>query len=202
VSRAPVQVTLPAGSRLVRIVGHAHGTSGALFFGPPPGEPPTGRFDAPDGAFRVCYLAQTTAGAFAETILRLAPAPLVPGGARAVAVREMQKRAWAWTATRRDLTLVDLSSGPGLSALDVTAAVTAGEAHHRARELSAALYASEPPVDGMRYRPRHAPDELAVALFDRAGHALLPVEVLTPLLSDGERIGRLLRDYQIALLPD
>lgn len=195
-----MRVTLPAGSPLVRIVRLAHGPPGALYFGPGAGTPPAGRFDAPNGAFRVCYLALTMDGAFAESVLRLAPAPMAVGGLRAISVGSIEARGWAWTQTTRDLDLVDLSTGHGLGALNVTASLTAGDSHVLSRQVSATIHAVSPPVDGIRYRPRHAPDALAVALFDRAADALAPVTTLQPLFVDGRRLAPLLRDYQLSLL--
>lgn len=44
-----------------------------LFFGPKPGDPPAGRFDAADGNFATCYAGLTPEACFAEKFLRRLP---------------------------------------------------------------------------------------------------------------------------------
>ena len=198
-SRRLRRVTISAGHALVRVVRLAHGPAGALFFGPARGDPPRGRFDASDGSFRVCYLADTVEAAFAESLLRLAAVPPSPAAPRYLHQTAVQARGWAWTSARRALSLIDLSDGKGLAALNVTAGLTAANAHAAARVLSAQLHATLPPSDGLLYRPRHAPERTAVALWDRAADALSAVATLEPLFADRRLLGRLLDAYQITL---
>ncbi len=198
-SRRPPRVTIAAGHALVRVVRLKHGTAGALFFGPAPGDPPTGRFDAPDATFRVCYLADSVEAAFAESLLRLAAVPPTPGTPRYLHESAVHSRGWAWTSARRELSLIDLSDGRGLAALDVTGALTAADLHTPARALSAKLHTTLPPADGILYRARHAPERTAVALWDRARDALSNVIELVPLFSDRHLLGRLLDSYQLTL---
>ncbi|WFU06813.1 RES domain-containing protein (plasmid) [Rhizobium sp. CB3171] len=58
---------LDAGDVVVRVHQKIHS---AVFFGPPPGASPQGRFDAPAGQYRLLYAAQRLEGAFVETVLR------------------------------------------------------------------------------------------------------------------------------------
>jgi RES domain len=199
VSRQLRRVSIEAGHRLVRVVRIVHGRGGALFFGPAAGDLPTGRFDSPDGAFRVCYLADTVEAAFAESLLRLAAAPPTPAAPRFLHESTIRARAWAWTSARRALSLIDLSDGRGLAALNVTGALTAADAHAPARALSAQLHATLPFSDGLLYRTRHAPEHTAVALWDRAADALEAVAALEPLFADRSLLGRLLGAYQLTI---
>ncbi len=152
--------TLPAGTRLLRIHStHRH----PLFFGPAPGTPPRGRWDAPAGEFGVCYLGEAGHVAFAETFLRdpgntlLEEADVAP---RSVSVVEL----------RRALRLAAVH-GAGLARLGATAAVCNGP-YRVSRAWSLALHGHPAAVDGLRYRARHDDDAMAVALFDRAADAL------------------------------
>lgn len=61
----------PVGMALFRIV--AATATDPLFFGPKPGDPPAGRFDAADGNFATCYAGLTPEACFAEKFLRRLP---------------------------------------------------------------------------------------------------------------------------------
>ncbi len=198
-SRQPRRVTLAAGHPLVRVVKLAHGAEGALYFGPAVGALPASRFDSPDGSFRVCYLTGTVEAAFAEAMLRIAAVPAADSAPRYLHESAIRARGWAWTEALRDLTLIDLSDGRGLAALNVTNALTSDNAHTAARALSATLHASMPTFDGILYRTRHAPECTAIALWDRAEDALAAVDQLTPLFADRPLLGRLLDAYQLAV---
>lgn len=130
-----------------------------LSFGPAKGAPPRGRWDAPDGAFRVCYLAEHSFAAFAETFLR-EPATIL------LETEDLQARALARVHIRAPLRLVTMH-GPGLHAVGATAASCMGE-YAVSRAWAAALHDHPEAPDGIRYRARHDDDGFAVALFDRA----------------------------------
>jgi hypothetical protein len=99
---------LPAGASLVRIHRTEHDP---LWFGPGPDEPPTYRFDAPDGSYGVCYLAHEPAGAFVETFLR--DPELARPGIRILAASELRERGGGAVATEPDTaeSCLDLAVG-------------------------------------------------------------------------------------------
>jgi RES domain len=184
---------------LMRVVLQARGAGGALHFGPRDGALPAGRFDSAAGTFRVCYLAESFRGAFAESLLRRATLPDPVTDVRAVAARDIGARAWAQTANNRALALADLRGGAGLSALGVTGAITMGDAHVTARAISDKIHALDARFDGIHFRARFDPDECVVALFDRAAGALAPVTEVTPLMADLGQLGGLLDHYRLAI---
>ncbi|HEX2208213.1 MAG TPA: RES family NAD+ phosphorylase [Longimicrobium sp.] len=130
-----------------------------LFFGPAKGLPPRGRWDAPDGAFRVCYLAEHSFAAFAECFLR-EPATIL------LETEDLQARALSRVLVRGPLRLVAMH-GAGLHALGATAAACMGD-YAVSRAWAAALHDHPDAPDGIRYRARHDDDGFALALFDRA----------------------------------
>ena len=184
---------------LYRIVQTARRSSGALFFGPLAGDAPAGRFDSATSAFRVCYLAESERGAFAESLLRRATLPDPVSGIRVVAMRDVAARAWAAATTTRTLRLADLRGGVGLSAIGVTGAVTMGDSHVESRRISDRIHALDLVLDGIHFRARHDPDEGAITLFDRAADALAPVVTLEPLLDNLSRLGVVLDYYRIGI---
>jgi hypothetical protein len=130
-----------------------------LFFGPAAGLPPRGRWDAPDGRFRVCYLAEHSFAAFAESFLR-------EPGTLLLETEDLQARALARVHVRAPLRLVSMH-GSGLHAVGATAASCQGD-YAVSRAWAAALHDHPDAPDGLRYRARHDDDVFAVALFDRA----------------------------------
>jgi hypothetical protein len=131
----------------------------ALFYGPPKGEPPRGRWDSPDGKFGVCYMAEQAYAAFAEVFLR-------DPGVMVLEMDDLKERAIALLHPWRDLRLVAMH-GAGLHALGATAACCTG-AYAVSRAWAGALFAHPEKPDGIRYRARHDDDGFAIALFDRA----------------------------------
>ena len=196
---SPRIATIHIGTPLYRIVAATHGPAGALFFGPAPGRPPSGRFDSAAGAFRVCYLAESMRGAFAESLLRRATPPDLTSGIRALAASDITASALAMTVTTRALRLADVRDGHGLAPLGLTGAVTMGESHDAGRALSDTIHALSPHVDGIYFRTRHDPAEYGVAVFDRAASALGAVTPLAPLLDDMRFLSSALDWYAIAL---
>ncbi len=150
----------PAGTPLYRIHRTVHSP---LFFGPPPGAAPHGRWDAPAGVFRVCYLAEEAHLAFAETFLRSPGAPYVQRS-------YLAERSLTRVVVQRELRLVALH-GPGLARVGATAALVSGP-YALTRLWSLAVYAHPEAPDGIRYRARHDDDSFAVALFDRAASTI------------------------------
>jgi hypothetical protein len=184
----PLHVS-PAGTELFRI--HRVGRE-AVFFGPPPGRPPRGRWDAPGGEFRVCYLGEASFVAFAETLLREPGRPLV----EAVDVAD---RAIARVRVERDLRLVALH-GAGLARLGATASVCMGP-YDVSRRWALALHEHPDRPDGIRYRARHDDDGFAVALFDRAADAAAEVGTRGLLAPEGaEELAEWLDRYGIGLV--
>lgn len=157
---------LPKGSALF----HIHpGGQDPLWFGPGQGRPPRHRFDSPDGGYGVCYLAHTPAGAFVESFLR---DPESEGAAlRILVASELRRREIVAVRLARSLKVARLR-GPGLSWRGITASVSSSPVYGESQRLSAAIHGEDDETVGIEYRCRHDDDQLAVALFDRAGSAL------------------------------
>lgn len=159
-SRAlPVHV-LPAGTRLFRI--HSIHRQ-PLFFGPAPGAPPRGRWDAPAPGFGVCYLGEAAYVAFAETFLR-------EPGETLIEETDLATRSLSTVELLRDVELAAVH-GAGLARIGATAGVCNGP-YRVSRAWSLALHGHAAAVDGLRYRARHDDDGMAVVLFDRAADTL------------------------------
>jgi hypothetical protein len=188
-SRALRTVPIAAGETLWRL--HRRDRN-PVFFGPPDGDPPAARFDAPDGAFKVLYAARSPEGAFAETALR----------------QHGRLVAWTWLSARalcplrvvRRLQLAQLH-GAGLARMRATAAVTSG-AYAVSRWWAAAIHAHPNRVDGLLYRARHDNDAYALALFDRARRKVEPPRGPTPPLALDPRLPALLHRYGIGIIDD
>lgn len=129
-----------------------------VFFGPPEGQPPTYRFDAPGGEYRILYLGQTLSAAFVETLLRN---PRIPFVERA----EIEKRSSSLLTHHNALKLVDLRGG-GLSRIGLDSRLTSGS-YTRAGQWALALWSHPDQPDGLLYRSRHDPNHICAALFDR-----------------------------------
>ncbi len=178
----------PARTELFRV--HRVGRE-AIFFSPPAGSPPLGRWDAPGGEFGVCYLGEESFVGFAETLLR---AP----GASVVESVDVESRAMTRIRVERDLRLVALH-GAGLARLGATAAVSTGP-YSVSRQWALALHEHPERPDGIRYRARHDDDGFAVALFDRAADAVTERESHGLLTAAGaEELAAWLDRYGIGL---
>ncbi len=121
------------------------------------------RFDAPGGEYGACYLASDPACAFVETYGWTT-------GVRLVSLAELKSRSLARVEALRPLRMVDLT-GPGLARLGADERLAAGE-HAVASRWALAFWRQPSRVDGLRYRARHDPSIIAVAVFDRARDAL------------------------------
>ncbi len=122
-----------------------------------------GRWNDPSGAYGVCYCAERSYVAFAETFLR-------PVGLSFVTPEQLRERGMARLRVGRDLRLVSMH-GAGLARLGATAAVVHG-GYSTTHAWSRALHAHPGAPDGIRWRARHDDDGFAVALFARAADAL------------------------------
>jgi hypothetical protein len=174
---------IPAGKTLIRI--HRR-ELGALYFG----GGHDNRFDAPDGGYGVCYMAQTLEGAFAETCLRNA-------GDCFVTRDFLAERVFSVVPVAGTLRVVALH-GPGLIPIGATAAVTSGD-YRVARRWSAALHAHPDGIDGIAYFANHDNTQLCVALFERGRAQIGPPGPSEGLLDDLRRLGSILNRYKMGL---
>ncbi|HEX8246179.1 MAG TPA: RES family NAD+ phosphorylase [Longimicrobium sp.] len=165
---------------------------GSLFFGPAEGAPPRGRWDAPRGEFRVCYLGEAPEVAFAETFLR-------EPGVTLIEEADLAARAIARVEAVREIRLAAMH-GQGLARAGATAAVCSGP-YAVSRAWALALHAHPAAADGVRYRARHDDDGFAIALFGRATGAVAEVETrrLDP-RADGATIAEWLDRYGMGLI--
>jgi hypothetical protein len=142
----------------------------------------TWRWDDPGGDYGVLYVGLTQEGPFAETLLRRPTQ-------RAVVWSEVEKRRWARFRVTEALQLADVH-GKGLGWHGVTVSEVAADhdgktfpgAYARTQAISAEVYATTD-LDGIVYRSRLDPDQLCVALFDRANDKI-------ELIREGELIDR------------
>jgi hypothetical protein len=118
------------------------------------------RFDAPSGEYGVLYLGDSPHCAFAETYGRLEQAtyPII-------SIEELRRRRLSFVQFDRELRVVDLT-GPGLAKLRADNRLCDGD-YRIAQRWSRALWSHPEQPDGLRYRSRHDPSRLCLALFDR-----------------------------------
>lgn len=180
--------TLPAETALHRIHRLQHS---ALWFGPAPGEPPQGRFDAAGGEYGVCYTGLSTAAAFAEALLRRP-------GLQLLALEDLAARCWTTFTLARPLRAVPLYS-PFTHRMGATGAISAGD-YATARAWALALWRLDVAADGVLYRARHDNDERCLAIFDRARDALVPAAPV-PMLDDPALLRALCARYDVGLEP-
>lgn len=140
----------------------------------------TWRWDDPNGAYGVLYVGLTQEGPIAETLLRR-PAQ------KQIVWSQVEKRRWASFRATEALRLADLH-GKGLSWQGVTVAEVSADhdgttypgAYTKAQAISADVHANTD-LDGLAYRSRFDPDQLCVALFDRADHKIELIEEGVPI---------------------
>lgn len=161
----------------------------AKWFGPAPGEPPTFRFDDPEGEYRVCYLGASLAASFSETLLRNPPR-------RLLSLRELRIRRVTAFRLTRDLRLVAFHSA-GLVQLGLTARESHGSYDVCGRWARVFWMHSDAP-DGIEYRSRHDDAEFCIALFDWASAAIEESSV-ADLMAEEQRMRALLRHYTVRL---
>lgn len=181
-------VALRAGSGLWRVHRAARP---AEWFGPAPGEPPSNRFDAPRGEYRICYFGDSPEVSFAETLIRQPRSRLIQR-------RQLEERCVSRIPLRRDLRLACFH-GPGLVRLEVGADVAHGQPYDRCQEIGAMLWAHRDLLDGIEYRSRWDNDRLCVALFDRAADALDVPDRVHP-LTEPAILDPILRLYDVGVI--
>ncbi|HVZ38229.1 MAG TPA: RES family NAD+ phosphorylase [Candidatus Kapabacteria bacterium] len=162
-----------------------------LWFGPDTTIPVSGRFNAPDCEYGVCYFGTSFDVAFAETLLRN-PAN------RLLSSIDLAKRSVSTGHLIRQIRLVQLH-GAGLNRLRISAETVHG-AHDVCRQLALALWEHPQKLDGIAYRSRFDNDELCFALFDRAGDAVA-IDTTEGLMDDAHRLARTLDKYDVGLDP-
>ena len=169
---------------------------GALYFGQRrDASPPANRFDSPDGAFGVLYAGEDLACAFVETFAHSLESP------QYVTEEELALRAYSEIRSRRALRLVDLT-GEGLARLRADANLTTMDDYAVPQAWSQALHLHPASPDGLRYRARHDPNRISVALFEH-------VEAKLRLISHGaldepanrKTLAPVLKLYKFEVLP-
>jgi RES domain len=128
---------------------------GALHFG----SSGRSRFDAPNKAYRVMYVALQPHGAFIETFGSQT-------GIRVISETELSLRSMSRLATRQQLRLIDLT-GAGLAKLGADNRLCTGD-HRLAQQWAFELWQHPIQADGINYRARHDPSQHCAAIFDRA----------------------------------
>lgn len=153
----PPIVEVPVTQVLWRVHRTEHGP---LWFGPAPGNPPGGRFDAPDGEYGTCYFGAALGVAILETLVRGLKVPIIPRAA-------LEERVASTVALAEPLRMVQLE-GKGLPSFGISAHEVSGPDVTGCRELARAIHQGLRDVDGIQYRSRWDTSELCWAVFDRA----------------------------------
>ena len=154
---------IAAGARLHRVHRAAHGP---IFFGPA-GSRPELRYDAPDGSYKVLYLARSLETGFGETLVRTPSIPYVMSSA-------VSLRAFSELATTRSLRLYPLLDA-GVSAHGLSFSELHGDAYGKTWAISGAVH-STTDADGILYTSRFD-NQPCVALFDRAAGAIVETDI-------------------------
>ena len=121
------------------------------------------RYDDPEHAYGVLYLASDFEGAFIEGCLHDAA---VGTTTPLLSERFLKKRCVSKIRFAGRLKLVDLS-GPGLAAIGADARICVGD-YRIAQHWSRALWHHPQQPDGILYPSRHNPGIICAAVFDRA----------------------------------
>lgn len=155
-------IEVAAGTVLFRLTKSEH--ADPAFFGR------TGlfRFDAPDGAFGVCYLGTTLDCTFLE-VFTVERDP--SSGRLFVAATRLSEHYAAVARVTRPLRLAHLADD-GLARLGIDQRVTGGDDYRLSQRWAAAIPRHPANVDGVFYATRHHNQLYAVALFDRARETL------------------------------
>jgi RES domain len=150
------------------------------------------RFDCPWGEYGVLYAAESPEGAFIETCIRDRP------GGNLFVLSFFQERKLTRLSASSPLRLVDLA-GPGLSILGVDNRLATGN-YRTAQRWSRAFWLHPDCPDGILYCSRFNPSLHCVALFDRAGARLSPIDCGA--LADPRNVrflGEMLDRYELTL---
>ncbi|VVT17833.1 conserved hypothetical protein [Sphingomonas sp. EC-HK361] len=161
-----------AGVHMHRIHRAAHDP---LFFGPF-GPKPEGRFDAPDGSYKVLHTARTLVTAFGETLVRRPAIPYILSSA-------VQARARSEIVTTRALRLYPLLDG-GISVHGLSFTDLHGDAYGKTWAASRHIHQTTT-ADGILYTSR-LDNQPCVALFERAATAIAISEVSNVSISPSE----------------
>ena len=153
----PPIVEVPVTQVLWRVHRTEHGP---LWFGPAPGNPPVGRFDAPSGEYGTCYFGAALGVAILETLVRGLKIPIIPRAA-------LEERAVSAVSIAEPLRVVQLE-GKGLPGFGISAHEISGPDLIECRDLARAIHRELSDVDGIQYRSRWDTSELCWAVFDRA----------------------------------
>jgi hypothetical protein len=156
----------------------------ALYFG----KSRENRFDDPESAYGVLYVAEDELGAFVETFLGNPELTLV-------ARDELTKRTLSEIEASKELSLVDLT-GKGLQHAGVTGDVSTAP-HEETWALSRAIHEHPSKPDGIRYRLKHNLGRVGIAIFDRVAIAELRAKSRGSLAdpSNAALLGRILAEY-------
>jgi hypothetical protein len=146
--------------------------SSPVFFGPEPGAPPTYRFDAPGGEYRILYIGQTLSAGFIETLLRNPRIPFIER-------TEIEIRSASALANDHILKLVDLRGG-GLSQIGADNRLTTGS-YAVAGQRALELWRHTDRPDGILYRSKHDPNHICAAIFNHA-HCRFSMSSTQPLM--------------------
>ena len=183
--RAPNLIHLPAGEVLHRFYTRR---LDPIFFD----HSRDGRLNAPDGGYGVLYAAQSVAGAFAETFLRVPGRTLIPTDFLAL-------KAYVRLRVTRPLTLIKFS-GPGLGRLGATAEVVhSGRPYDIPQAWSQALKAHPVRADGIAYTARHDDEALCYAVFDGGAASVEAISQETDL--DQDWFWRVAEPYGVGIAP-
>lgn len=162
-----------------------------IFFGPGPGAPPTYRFDSASGSFGVLYVAFRFAGALVETLSRNPRRKMV-------AQADIEARASSVVRCRRALRVVQLHSA-GLQILGLDNSISTGP-YEPCGAWADALWAHPDAPDGLAFRSRHDPDQICLAIFERAGSGF-DAEPAVRLVDRLPEIANILGAYGKSILP-
>jgi hypothetical protein len=179
-------VTLAPGGTLWRVHRRVHGP---LWFGPAPGTPPLGRFDAPGGEFGVCYFGESVGVAVLESLVR--------GSRRLVDRADLEARAVSIIETRERMRFLQLE-GRGLARLGLGAERVHAADYGDCQRMMLDLFEHHPDVDGVQYRSRWDTSRLCWAVFDRAQAKLGP-PANPAWLGDPAVIGPTLDEYELEI---
>ncbi len=128
-----------------------------------------GRWDDPQRRYGVLYAAETPVGAFTERLLvrpgMLAAGLWIPGRNAPVSGGDLQSFGIAELRLASPLRCVDLR-GPGIAAIGADARLTTGP-HRVSQHWSRPLFEHPDQPDGILWRSRADPDQVAVALHER-----------------------------------
>jgi hypothetical protein len=132
----------------------------------------TGRFDAPDGDFGVCYFGTTLTCCLLEVFSGAIRREV---GRRLLAVDHLRSYRAVVATTVRSLRLAYMA-GNGLDALGIDQRVTGGDDYDLSQRWAAAVHANVANVDGIYYPSRLHNALHSAALFERAQTAIDVVE--------------------------